>query len=88
MAKIVDLDFGSIYDDEGNKILPHYLENNHISEMRLNRTTNSVYEELVYSLEEMSSRFRSLPVEASLSPISHSDFSAFLELLSAIFKEL
>lgn len=78
-------------DDEGNIVVPiikdreaaleNQNKNNDLSIM--SRPTK---EELLDVLDETIKNIENLPIDASLSPVTHADFSSLLTLLSSIFR--
>lgn len=72
-------------DDKGNEIVSKCQAK---KENFITVSTKPTREELLGILDEMVSRIENLPQHAALSPITHSDFSSLLRLLSSVLRSV
>ena len=80
---IKDINNLILIDDEGNEIIPKIASNNNYE---LNVPSTYSKESLLETLNAMAKNIDSLPQDARLAPITHSDFGALITLLSSIFR--
>lgn len=77
-------------DDEGNEIIPKIQDKDTLTNNKPRIDENSYHKirkkEMIEMLDEMRKNMENFPMNAMLTPVTHSDLCSILILLSGIFK--